>query len=51
MSDFLRLFMMSFKYVLILLRYSSTDSLFMPITVTFILLWFLRQQWFALAGL
>ena len=25
-SDFLRLFMMSFKYRLILLRYSSTDS-------------------------
>ena len=25
-SEFLRLFMMSFKYSLILLRYSSTDS-------------------------
>ena len=25
-SDFLRLFMMSFRYGLILLRYSSTDS-------------------------
>ena len=28
-SDFLRLFMMSFKYGLILLRYSSTDVLFL----------------------
>ena len=29
-SDFLRLFMMSFKYGLILLRYSSADSVLFP---------------------
>ena len=27
-SDFLRLFIMSFKYGLVLLRYSSTDSVY-----------------------
>ena len=30
-SDFLRLFMMSFKYGVILLRYSSTDKVLFPL--------------------
>ena len=35
MSDFLRLFMMSFKSGLILLRYSSTDSVTINVTFVF----------------
>ena len=35
-SDFLRLFTMSFKYGIILLRYSLTDRFFISSTVTFV---------------
>ena len=50
-SNFLRLFMMSFKYGLISLRYSSTDSVLFPSLLLLYSKQLLLQKIFTLTGL
>ena len=50
-SNFLRLFMMSFKYGLISLRYSSTDSVSFPSLLLLYSKQLLLQKIFTLTGL
>ena len=52
-SDFLRLFMISFKYGLVLIRYSSTDNiLFLSLLLSYsILLQMLLQKLLTITGL
>ena len=49
-SDFLRSFMISFKYGLVLLRYSSTDTVFLSPLLLYSI-WLLLWNLFTITGL